>query len=687
MILQNLSIKRKLTLITMLTSSIALILSSVSFLIYDLVSFRHLLSQDLMTQAQIIGYNSAGAMEFKDEPAATATLSAFTAKEDIVTAALYKPDGKIFARYSRGKAAVPAFLPSHLQVKGYRFEGGFLEVFQEVTLNGEHVGTLFLQSDMRQWNSRAKRYANILLIFVLVSGLFALFVSSKLQGLISKPILHLEDTMRMVSSNKNYAVRAVKKYSDEIGRLIDGFNTMLSEIQQRDTALQSTNGELKTRTQELEEEVFQRKQAQEELSKAKHAAEEANRAKSTFLANMSHELRTPLNAIIGYSEMLEEETRDAGKIENVQDLKKIQAAGKHLLALINDVLDLSKIEAGKMGLHLETFDVPQVIEEMVTTLQPAAAKNSNSVNVRVAENVGTMKADITKVRQILFNLLSNACKFTDHGTISVDVDQIRAEDKECIQFRVSDTGIGISAQQRQNLFQEFAQADSSIARKYGGTGLGLAITHRFVQLMKGQINVESEPGKGAVFTVQLPTQIAMETTESASSPGTSDAPAKFSETKPNLDTILVIDDDPSVRDLMSRFLTKLDLRVVVAANGEEGFRLAKEIRPLLITLDVVMPECDGWTVLNRLKSDKELAKIPVIMVTIVDNEARGMDLGASNYLIKPVQRDRLAVLVEKHRIARSSGITDADASPFTYAGEGPAGRKTAESKVSRSRRN
>jgi len=687
MILQNLSIKRKLTLITMLTSSIALVLSSVSFLIYDLVSFRHLLSQDLMTQAQIIGYNSAGAMEFKDEPAATATLSAFTAKEDIVTAALYKPDGKIFARYSRGKAAVPAFLPSHLQVKGYRFEGGFLEVFQEVTLNGEHVGTLFLQSDMRQWNSRAKRYANILLIFVLVSGLFALFVSSKLQGLISKPILHLEDTMRMVSSNKNYAVRAVKKYSDEIGRLIDGFNTMLSEIQQRDTALQSTNGELKTRTQELEEEVFQRKQAQEELSKAKHAAEEANRAKSTFLANMSHELRTPLNAIIGYSEMLEEETRDAGKIENVQDLKKIQAAGKHLLALINDVLDLSKIEAGKMGLHLETFDVPQVIEEMVTTLQPAAAKNSNSVNVRVAENVGTMKADITKVRQILFNLLSNACKFTDHGTISVDVDQIKAEDKECIQFRVSDTGIGISAQQRQNLFQEFAQADSSIARKYGGTGLGLAITHRFVQLMRGQINVESEPGKGAVFTVQLPTHIAMETTESASSQGTSDAPAKFSETKPNLDTILVIDDDPSVRDLMSRFLTKLDLRVVVAANGEEGFRLAKEIRPLLITLDVVMPECDGWTVLNRLKSDKELAKIPVIMVTIVDNEARGMDLGASNYLIKPVQRDRLAVLVEKHRIARSSGITDADASPFTYVGEGPAGRKTAESKVSRSRRN
>jgi signal transduction histidine kinase/CheY-like chemotaxis protein len=687
MILQNLSIKRKLTLITMLTSSIALILSSASFLIYDLVSFRHLLSQDLMTQAEIIGYNSAGAMEFKDEPAATATLSALTAKEDIVTAVLYKPDGKMFAYYFRGKSTTPSFLPSHLQANGYRFEGGYLEVFHDVTLNGERLGTLFLQSDLRQWNERAKRYANILIVFVLISGLFAFLVSSRLQGLISKPILHLEDTMRIVSADKNYAVRAVKSYGDEIGRLIDGFNTMLSEIQQRDTVLQSTNGELKMRTQELEEEVFQRKQAQVELLKAKHLAEEANRAKSTFLANMSHELRTPLNAIIGYSEMLEEETRDSGKIENVQDLKKIQGAGKHLLSLINDVLDLSKIEAGKMGLHLETFDVPQVIDEMVTTLQPAATKNANSIHVHLAENVGMMKADITKVRQILFNLLSNACKFTDHGNISVDVDQIKVEQKDWIQFRVADTGIGISAKQKENLFLEFAQADASIARKYGGTGLGLAITQRFVHLMKGQINVESEPGQGAIFTVRLPAQVAIDTAESEPPEGTSGASRALSETKTDQATILVIDDDPSVRDLMSRFLTKLDYRVVAAANGEEGFRLAKQLRPLLITLDVVMPEWDGWTVLDKLKSDSELAEIPVIMVTVVDNEPRGLDSGASNYLIKPVNRDRLADLVEKHRIARSSSITDANARPYSYVADGPTGRKTSGSRNSKTRRN
>jgi len=687
MILQNLSIKRKLTLIMMLTSSIALILSSVGFLIYDLVSFRHLLTQDLMTQAEIIGYNSAGAMEFKDEPAATATLSALTAKEDIITAVLYRPDGKIFAYYFRGKTTLPAYLPSHLQGKGYRFKAGYLEVFHDVTLNGERVGTLFLQSDMRQWSMRARRYAGILIIFVLVSGLFAFFVSSKLQGLISNPILHLEDTMRMVSTNKNYAVRAVKSYGDEIGRLIDGFNTMLSEIQQRDTRLQSTNGELKTRTQELEEEIFHRKQTQEELLNAKHAAEEANRAKSTFLANMSHELRTPLNAIIGYSEMLEEETRDSGKIENVQDLRKIQASGKHLLSLINDVLDLSKIEAGKMVLHLETFEVSQVIEEMVTTLQPAAAKNGNSIHVQLAKNVNMMRADITKVRQILFNLLSNACKFTDHGSVSVNVEQIKVEDRDWIQFQVRDNGIGISARQKQNLFQEFAQADASIARKYGGTGLGLAITHRFVQMMKGQIGVESEIGQGAVFTVGLPAQVVIETADSAPSESASKLAAVPAETKTGLETILVIDDDPSVRDLMSRFLTRLDFRVVAAANGEEGIRLAKQFHPLLITLDVVMPDCDGWTVLKKLKSDSELAEIPVIMVTIVDNEAMGLDLGASNYLIKPVDRDRLAVLVEKHRGTRSSTITDDHPLPLSRVADRQADSKPAVIRVSRTRRN
>jgi signal transduction histidine kinase/FixJ family two-component response regulator len=668
--LQNLSIRRKLILITMLTSSLALLLSSASFLIYDLISFRHLLTQDLTTQAEIIGYNSAAAMAFKDEPAATATLSALKVKGDIVAAVLYNPDGKMFAQYFRNDKTLPAFLPSRSPGEGYRFEGRYLEVWYEVTLNGERLGTLFLQSDMRQWSTRAKRYASICLVFVLISGFFAFLVSSKLQKVISAPIVHLEDTMRMVSTNKNYEVRAVKSYADEIGSLIDGFNTMLSDIQNRDTALRGANNELQTRTQELEEEIAHRKQAQEELLKAKYVAEEASRAKSTFLANMSHELRTPLNAIIGYSEMLEEEAQDAATVETVQDLQKIKSAGKHLLALINDVLDLSKIEAGKMGLHLETFDVAGTIEEVVTTLRPAIEKNNNTLRVHLADDVGMMRADITKVRQILLNLLSNACKFTDHGTISVDVDQSTEEGMDWLRFRVTDTGIGISTKQKKNLFQEFAQADTSIARKYGGTGLGLAITQRFVQLMKGRIGVESQPGEGSIFTVYLPAEVTPETVGPIQAEGNSDASDTVSEMKTDRDTILVIDDDAAVRELMSRYLGKLGFNALTVASGEEGLRFAKQVRPVLITLDVVMQDCDGWSVLSKLKADPELSKIPVIMVTIVDNEARGLDLGASNYLIKPVDRERLAVVIEKHRITRFAAHTGADAVPVARLSRG-----------------
>jgi len=356
-----------------------------------------------------------------------------------------------------------------------------------------------------------------------------------------------------------------------------------------------------------------------------------------------------LNAIIGYSEMLEEDTAESGQTEIVRDLRRIQAAGKHLLSLINDVLDLSKIEAGKMGLHLEIIEVEPMIEEMVTTLQPAAIKNSNTLRVRMAGDLGTMRSDITKVRQILFNLLSNACKFTENGTIDLEVERNTAHGHDWITFRVTDTGIGITAEQQWNLFREFAQADGSIARKYGGTGLGLAISSRFVQMLHGYVRVESEPGKGSTFIVDLPAMATIEPAETeakVSNPPAAPEPPQPGNEK---DTVLVIDDDAAVRDLMTRFLTKLGFQVVSAANGDEGFQLARQLRPQIITLDVIMPGLNGWDVLSKLKSDPELSKIPVIMVTIADNEVKGFDLGASNYMVKPIDRDRLALLMEKYR--------------------------------------
>jgi len=635
-------------LITMLTSTAALLLFSLSFLVYDLIAFRHFLSEDLSTQAEIIGYNSAAAMAFKDQAAATETLAALKAKEDITAAALYSPDGRVFARYNRAnvrKLTLPGLLPP---ADGFRFNGSFLEVFHAVSLNGEPAGRLFLQSDMSQWTSRAKRYAMLLVVFMLGSDLLALLVSSKLQNLISQPILRLEDTMRMVSSRKNYEVRALKFYDDEIGRLIDGFNTMLAEIQERDAALQGANYELKSQTNELEDEVARRKQTQEELLGAKRAAEDASRAKSAFLANMSHELRTPLNAIIGYSEMLEEEIQDVGRIDKVDDVQKIQSAGKHLLALINDVLDLSKIEAGKMGLHLENFEVTGMIEDIATTLQPTIAKNNNRLVLHLPEGLGQMHGDVTKVRQILFNLLSNACKFTEQGTISLSVDPTIINRERWLRFQVGDTGIGISPQQQENLFKEFAQADVSIARKYGGTGLGLAISYRFAQMMSGQISVESEMGKGSVFTVLLPAHLTAEAGGTAKPKPFIEPAAAEPEPKLQPNTILMIDDDPAERELMCRSLTKAGFHVVAVPDGEEGLRLAKQIRPLVITLDVLLPGIDGWEVLSRLKADSELADIPVIVVTIVDNELKRVESGASNYLIKPVNRDLLVKMIGQY---------------------------------------
>jgi CheY-like chemotaxis protein len=291
---------------------------------------------------------------------------------------------------------------------------------------------------------------------------------------------------------------------------------------------------------------------------------------------------------------------------------------------------------------------------MVSTFQPTLTKNDNTLELHLSPDLGQMHADITKVRQILFNLLSNACKFTEHGTVSMNVDRVGAEGQQWIQFRVGDTGIGISPEQQENLFKEFSQADVSIARRYGGTGLGLAISHRFAQMMGGQISVESQQGKGSVFTVHLPAHVVAETSGPVK-PKQSSGPAKAApEPKPQPKTILMIDDDPAERELMHRSLTKSGFNVVAVADGEEGLKLAKRIHPIVITLDVLLPGIDGWEVLRRLKADPGLAEIPVIMVTIVDDEVKRADCGASSYLIKPVDRELLVKQIEKYSVAYSA---------------------------------
>ena len=375
----------------------------------------------------------------------------------------------------------------------------------------------------------------------------------------------------------------------------------------------------------------------------------ASQHKSQFVANMSHELRTPLNAIIGYSEMLEEEAQDLGQEGFLPDLKHIQVAGKHLLGLINEILDLSKIEAGKMELFLEDFDVPALVRDIVATVQPLVEKNANTLDVDCADDLGEMHADLTKVRQALFNLLSNACKFTKQGTITLNVSRESVDGGRWLRFRVTDTGIGMTAEQMDKLFQAFSQADVSTTRQFGGTGLGLAISRKFCQMMGGDITVESAFGEGSSFTIHLPSEVADRKVLQA--PSAEEIPPPAAPVSEDAPTVLVIDDDPAVRDLMQRMLGKEGLRVVAAANGKEGLRLAKELHPDTITLDVLMPGMDGWAVLAALKGDPALADIPVVMITIVDEKHVGYTLGVTDYLTKPIDWKRLTEILRRYRQA------------------------------------
>ena len=363
----------------------------------------------------------------------------------------------------------------------------------------------------------------------------------------------------------------------------------------------------------------------------------ASRHKSQFLASMSHELRTPLNAVIGFSEMLLEAARERGDADQARPLERILRAGNHLLELINEVLDLSKIEAGKLELDAAPFAVAPLVAEVVATVRPLADKNGNALALDCAVDCGSMNADATRVRQVLLNLAANACKFTDRGSVEVEVRRVREEGGEWMRFSVRDTGIGMTQEQMARLFEDFAQADQTTTRKYGGTGLGLAISRRLCRLMGGDITVVSMPGRGSTFTVRLPVAPAAVGAAEASVPARPAAPAAR---RPGA-AVLVVDDDPAVREVLAHYLEGAGYVVATAAGGVEAIAAVRELRPAAVTLDVVLPDLDGWSVLAALKSDPALASIPVILVSIADEKRAGYALGAADYLVKPVDRERL----------------------------------------------
>jgi signal transduction histidine kinase/CheY-like chemotaxis protein len=434
---------------------------------------------------------------------------------------------------------------------------------------------------------------------------------------------------------------------------------MSAEIQQVWTAV----GQLFARLKQRDADLAAEHDAAQAALQAKLEAESASREKSRFLANMSHELRTPLNAIIGYSEMLREDAEAMDNDVFSADLEKIRSAGRHLLSLINDVLDLSKIEAGKMQLYLEDFSLPALVDEAANTVAPLVAAGGNTLEVECPEEVGSMYADAAKLQQVLINIMGNAAKFTHHGRIHLRAGRAREADGDWITISVHDTGIGISEEQQEKLFNAFTQADLSTTRSYGGTGLGLTISRSICRLMGGDIGLQSALGRGSTFTIRIPAAVkaprglpaAPVSTPGAShpdpvlqrmNPGDAEA-ASENDRREKICTVLVIDEDPAEGDLLARALGKDGFRVLGAQSGEQGLALAAQWLPDVILLDVMVADPDGWSVLERLKQDEQLMHIPVIINSMADERSTAFILGATDYLIKPSERDELADAIKR----------------------------------------
>ena len=524
-----------------------------------------------------------------------------------------------------------------------------LEVIAPILVGNERWGVLRLGFSLAELrteieNSRREMRGQIQSVITrsgLTAGgvvLLGMVVVAWLSALISKPLQRVTESARQLATGDFSAAQRLDiRSQDEVGVLADAFTTMAANLQKTYAQLEDYSRTLELKVSERTHELAHMTELAEE---ARQQAEGANRTKSSFLASMSHELRTPLTAIIGFSEMLLAEAQDERREQAADDLQRIMDSAKHLLNLINEILDLSKVEAQKMELHLERFEVANVIREVNNTLTPLVTKRGNRLVIAADPSLGSMNADLVKLRQNLFNLLSNANKFTDHGEIRLNVERVSRDGADFIRFAVSDTGIGMTPEQLGRLFQAFQQADSSTSRKYGGTGLGLVITRKFCELMGGSVNVTSELGQGSTFTMELPAEVRKPEPKPV---------AKLPEPARAGRTVLVFSPDKNVHQLVGDALNGTGCTLEIADDGADGLLRARATKPVLITLDAGAPSPDGWSVMGQLKSDPELAAIPVVLLSLKDGQPdAGFALGAAEFLTKPVDAGQLSRVLHRH---------------------------------------
>ncbi len=627
----DLSIKRRVTLLLAAVAGIALLGSFLAFLAYERSALREGQVRSLRTQALVLSQVLSADLDFGTTFSGTRSLRAMSTNPHILAARIFDAEGRPFATH-----VVPSHtlaLPERAQDETAQFEHRHLDMFLKIQLEGEFKGTLFLRSDLEEIDAHFIWSVKMMsMVGVALMGL--VFLSSLLlQKQISEPILAVSQTALQISEERDYSLRIQPSQGGEIAILAGAINEMLGQIQQRDAQLLDYQDHLEEQVAQRSEELLR---ANTQLLLAKEKAEEASRAKSSFLANMSHELRTPLNAILLYSELLTDEAKERGIPDMVSDLDRIQGAGKHLLSLIDEILDLSKIEAGRMSVFTEDIQVGQLLQDIKDTVAPLVGKNRNQFEVLGHPDVTRIRSDMKILRQSLTNLLNNASKFTEDGLITLRV--MPDEDPSFVRFLVEDTGIGMTPEQQQRIFQEFTQADESTTRRYGGTGLGLTLCRRFAEMLGGSILVESEPGKGSIFTIRIP-RVSISPQGKVTGPTLASFGVK---TK-----VLIIDDDPSMRDALSRMLTKEGYWVAMAADGKEGIEMARSLRPQVITLDIAMPGMNGWQVLSALKEDADLKDIPVVLITMMEGRSRGFALGATAYLQKPITREELLQVLDR----------------------------------------